>query len=121
MTKVEELRDKICKKLNMHDMIDIYELISLSRIEGMDGVEVARRPTMASRVELLRNGIIQRLNNPEGLQEEEVDTLIAVVREEQKCEYDKLLEDDNYLRHYNDALIEQINKLDIEIKAKEKP
>jgi len=31
-----------------------------------------------------RNGIIQRLNNPEGLQEEEVDTFISLVQEQQK-------------------------------------
>jgi len=36
------------------------------------------------RVWQLRKGIIQRLNNPEGLQEEEVDTLIVAVQEQER-------------------------------------
>jgi hypothetical protein len=42
-----------------------------------------RRLTM-TKVEELRKGIIQRLNNPEGLQEEEVDTLIFYVQEQER-------------------------------------
>lgn len=37
-----------------------------------------------TKVEELRKGIIQRLNNPEGLQEEEVDTLIFYVQEQER-------------------------------------
>jgi hypothetical protein len=44
-----------------------------------------RRQTVSKldeRVWQLRNGIIQRLNNPEGLQEEEVDALICAAQAE---------------------------------------
>jgi hypothetical protein len=37
-----------------------------------------------TRVKQLRKGIIQRLSNPEGIQEEEVDSLIFVVEERLK-------------------------------------
>lgn len=43
------------------------------------------------RVWQLRNGIIQRLNNPEGLQEE-VDALISAVQEQQKEANNELID-----------------------------
>jgi hypothetical protein len=44
-----------------------------------------------------------------------VDDFIDAIRAEQQEAYDKLLEDDNYVRHYNDELLGEINELNDKI------
>ena len=72
-----------------------------------------------TKVEELRERLIQAIGTygvaeDKGMPSElceTLDSLIAAVREEQKQEYDKLLEHDNYLLHYNGTLVAENNQL----------
>lgn len=72
---------------------------------------------MSSKVEKSAAEVAAYMNGSPFANHERILALVEVVREERKYEYDKLLEDDNYLRHYNDTLVTQINQLNEKVVA----
>jgi TPP-dependent pyruvate/acetoin dehydrogenase alpha subunit len=64
---------------------------------------------MANKVEELRSGIIQRLNNPEGLQEEEVDTLICAARAEGALKEREMMWKALLAAQFNDPILNPVD------------